>query len=183
MSIPRTYIKLSFALALTSVTLFTTSVSGQSPATRPNITDKGIAAAQEPRLGNLENKVAASEPKPGTTENKVAADEPKPKDLKDEIEAVKAENAAVRELLRKMEEQQKTLLEQVDRLQRRLDGSTAPDASVAGQPVVTPTTADGSVPAANAALNTPPAVTNPASTYRATAAAPQQRRALPDRES
>jgi len=58
-----------------------------------------------------------------------------------------------------MEEQQKTLLEQVDRLQRRLDGSTATEASIAGQPVVTPTTGDASVPAANAALNTPPAGT------------------------
>ena len=163
MSIPRAYIKLSFAFVLTSVTLFTTSAAGQSPAPQPN-TDKGITIAQEPRLGNLENKVAASEPKPGTTENKVAADEPKRKDLKDEIEEVKAENAAVRELLRKMEEQQKTLLDQVDRLQRRLDGSTATEASIAGQPVVTPTTGDASVPAANAALNTPPAGTNPAST-------------------
>ena len=45
---------------------------------------------------------------------------------------MKAENAAVRELLRKMEEQQKALLEQVDRLQRRLDGGTAADVSNAG---------------------------------------------------
>ena len=70
MSIHRAYIKLSVALALTSVTLFTTSASGQSPATQPNSTDKGIAAAQEPRLGNLENKVAAAEPKPGTRRTK-----------------------------------------------------------------------------------------------------------------
>jgi len=161
MSIPRAYITLSFAFVLTSVTLFTTSVSGQSQAPRPN-TDKGIAVAQEPRLGNLENKIAASEPKPGTTDNKVTADDPKPKDVKDEIEEVKAENAAVRELLRKMEEQQKTLLEQVDRLQRRLDGGTATDTSASGQLVLTPTTGDASVPAANAALNTPTAATNPA---------------------
>ena len=156
MSIPRTFIKLSVAFAFTSA-LFTTSVSGQSPATRPNSTDKEIAAAQEPRSGNSEAKVA-SEPKPGTADNKVAADETKPKDLKDEIESVKAENAVVRELLRKMEEQQKLLLEQVDRLQKRLDGGT--NASVAGQPVVAPATADAS--AANGALNTPPA--DPAST-------------------
>jgi hypothetical protein len=58
-------------------------------------------------------------------------------DLKDEIEAVKAENAAVRELLRRMEEQQKTLLEQVDRLQRRLDGGTATDAALNDPPAVT----------------------------------------------
>ena len=63
-------------------------------------------------------------------------------DSSDEIEAVKAENAAVRELLRKLEEQQKTLLEEVDRLQRRFDGGTATDA----------------------ALNDPPAVTDPVST-------------------
>jgi hypothetical protein len=163
MSIPRAFIKLSVALALTSA-LFMTSASGQSPAARPNSTDKEIVAAQEPRSGNSEAKVATSattsEPKPGSGESKVAADEPKPKDLKDEIESVKAENAVVRELLRKMEEQQKTLLEQVDRLQKRLDGGT--NASVAGQPVVAPTTADAS--AANTALNTPPAETNPAST-------------------
>ncbi len=72
--------------------------------------------------------VTASEPKPGSSENKVAADEPKRKDLQSEVEAMKAENAAVRELLRKMEEQQKALLEQVDRLQRRLDGGVATDA-------------------------------------------------------
>src|SRR5580765_4198301 len=71
-----------------------------------------------------------------------------PKDLQSEIEAVKTENAAVRELLRKMAEQQKMLLEQVDRLQRRLDGGAA----------------DSSVPAGNAALNVPQPVTTSAIT-------------------
>ena len=47
-------------------------------------------------------------------------------DLKSEVDTLKAENAVVRELLRRMEEQQKTLLEQVERLQRRLDGTTIP---------------------------------------------------------
>ena len=164
MSIPRAYIKLSVAMALTSVTLvalFTTSASGQSPETRPNNSEKRIAAAQGFQLGNPENKVAASEPRPSPAENK-AADDPKPKDLQSEIEAVKAENAVVRELLRKMEEQQKTLLEQVDRLQRRLDGGTATDVSNAGQLIV-PATTDASVPAANEAL-TPLAVPNAGST-------------------
>jgi hypothetical protein len=63
-----------------------------------------------------------------------------------------------------MEEQQKILLEQVDRLQKRLDGGAATDVSVAGQPIVPSTTADASVPAANAALNAPTAVTGSAST-------------------
>jgi len=146
MSIPCAFIEASLALAFTSVTFFTTSASGQSPAARPNST------------------VAVSEPKPGSAENRVAAEDPKPKDLQSEIEAVKAENTEVRELLRKMEEQQKILLEQVDRLQKRLDGGAARDVSVAGQPIVPSTTADASVPTANAALNTPTAVTGSAST-------------------
>jgi len=42
--------------------------------------------------------------------------------VKSDIDTLKAENALVRELLRKMEEQQRVLLEQLDRMQRRLDG-------------------------------------------------------------
>jgi hypothetical protein len=137
--IPRAFIRASAALALTSVTFFATSASGQSAASPPNST------------------VAVSAPKPGRAENRAAAENPKPKNLQDEIDAVKAENAEFRELLRKMEEQQKILLEQVDRLQRRLDGGAATDVPIAGQPVALATTADASVPAANVALNTPPA--------------------------
>jgi hypothetical protein len=156
-SIPSAFIKASVALALTSVTVFTTSASGQSPATAPN------------------SAVAVSEPKPGSTENRVAAEDRKPKGLEGEIEAMKAENAAVRELLRKMEEQQKILLEQVARLQRWLDGGAATNVSIAGQPNVPPTTAGASVPAATAALNTRHPVTNSASTsvQPASVAAPQ----------
>src|SRR6476660_5513995 len=114
-----------------SVTVFTASASGQSPAAPPNST------------------AAGSEAKPGAAENRAGVKAPEPKDLLSEIEAVKTENAAVRELLRKMEEQQKMLLEQVDRLQRRLDG--------------VPTVADASVPSANVALNAPQPVTTSAS--------------------
>jgi len=121
-------------LVITAVALFAGSASGQSPAI--NSTDKSTSAT-----------------------NKVASDEPKPKDLQGEVEAMKAENAAVRELLRKMEEQQKALLEQVDRLQRRLDGGTTTDVSIVGQPVGPPATADGSAPAAS---NTVPPVTDSA---------------------
>ena len=42
-----------------------------------------------------------------------------PSDLKSEVDALKAENAAVRELLHKLEEQQKALLAQLDLMQRR----------------------------------------------------------------
>jgi len=116
MSVIRAFSKLLVGLALMSVPLFTTSVFGQSPATGPNSTDKPIVVAQGSQVGSADNRVAPSEPKPGVAKNKVAADDPKSTDLKDEIETVKAENAAVREVLRKMEEQQKLLLEQVDRL-------------------------------------------------------------------
>jgi len=50
---------------------------------------------------------------------------PRPSDLESEVETLKAENAVVREALRKMDEQQKALLEQVDRLQKRIDGVSA----------------------------------------------------------
>jgi hypothetical protein len=165
----RRKIKLSLVLALASIGSFSISAAGQSPANKPNSTDKTIAAAaQEPRLGNSENKVTPAEPKPGGGDNSAAAEKPRREDLKDEIDAVKAENAAVRELLRKMEEQQKTLLEQVDRLQRRLDGNKATDVSIAGKPGAAPTSADATALLANA-LNLP--ATNPAQPL--TAAAPQ----------
>jgi hypothetical protein len=45
-SIPRAFLTASVALALTSVTFFTTSASGQSPPPRPNSTDQKIATAQ-----------------------------------------------------------------------------------------------------------------------------------------
>src|SRR5688572_15110218 len=101
MSVHRARIKLLIVSTLTSVVLFATSAFGQSPAIRPT-----------------------------SIENRIAAGEPKPKDLQSEVEAVKADNAAVRELLRKMEEQQKALLERLDRLQRRLDGGPATDLSI-----------------------------------------------------
>ena len=107
-------IRLLVALMLTSVTLLADSAFAQSQAARPD---------------GQENAVTA---------------EPRPNDLTREVESLKAENAVVRELLRKMEEQQEALIEQVDRLQRRLDGVTTavvqpseqPQLSDAGEPVM-----------------------------------------------
>ena len=62
---------------------------------------------------------------------------PQPDSVQKEVEALKAENAAVRELLRNLEEQQKALLEHVDRLQKKLDGTPGTDQ---------PQLADASVP-------------------------------------
>ncbi len=73
-----------------------------------------------------------------------------------EIEDLRAENAAVREQL-------KTLVDTVNKLQRRLDGE--PATLVRESPPPTPPTQPPTAtPAANAALNTPPAVTPLAST-------------------
>ena len=142
---PRAFINASVALVLASIAFVTASASGQSPAAGPNST------------------AAAAEPKPGGARKKVAAEASTPKDLLREIEAVKTENAAFRELLRRMEEQQKVLLEQVDRLQRRLDGGAAPDPSMASQPIAPSTTADVGAPTANPGLSPLPAVTDAAS--------------------
>lgn len=95
---------------LITVTLllgFAGSACGQSSATQP----KEVAAV-EPKPDKPESKISPADSRPAT----------RPNDLLTEVESLKAENAAVRELLRRMEEQQKALLEQVDRLQRRLDG-------------------------------------------------------------
>jgi hypothetical protein len=136
----------SVALALTSVTFFTTSAFGQSRVPSPNSTG------------------AVSKPEPGSAEDRVAAQDSKPKDQQSEIDAVKTENLALRELLRKIEEQQKILLEQLDRLERRVDGGVATDLSIVGQPNELPTTADVAMPTADHALNTPQAVPDSAST-------------------
>src|SRR4051812_36944419 len=58
--------------------------------------------------------------------------------IESEVATVKAENAAVREQLRKMEEQQKLLLEKVERLQQRLDGATSAVVQPSGLSPVVP---------------------------------------------
>jgi hypothetical protein len=75
---------------------------------------------------------------------------------------MRAETAVIREQLRKLQEQQQTLLHVVDELQRRLNGQPAtvahespPPSTPASKPAPT---ASSQTPAANAALNTLPAV-------------------------
>jgi len=60
------------------------------------------------------------------------AQAPRPNDVQSEVELLKAENALVRERLRKMEEQQQALLEQVDRLQRLMGGGVTTAAAQTG---------------------------------------------------
>jgi hypothetical protein len=63
--------------------------------------------------------------------------QPNEVDLQGDLQTLKAENAVVRALLRKMEEQQQALLEQVDRLQRRLDGVTTSAVQTSGPSQIT----------------------------------------------
>jgi len=73
--------------------------------------------------------------------------------LEREVETLKAENVAVRELLRAMEKQQQVLVEQMERLQRRLDGTP-----VAALPATAlPATA---LPAAVFPAAAPPSIAN-----------------------
>ncbi len=96
---------------------------------------------------------------PALGQNSATAEDPTPKTLQGEIEAVKAENAQVRELLRTLEEQQKLLIEQIARLQQRLDAGEATE-SAADQPP--PAVAvEGTTPPPNPPSNPPLAGTNP----------------------
>jgi hypothetical protein len=73
-----------------------------------------------------------------------------------EVAALKAESAAVREQLRKLEEEQKALLERIDHLQRKLDAAAgAAGSSAATAPGELPTVAPPTPPEAAA----PPATT------------------------
>ena len=139
------------ALALLTVTCFATSASGQAPVAAPN-------------------SPAASEPRPGSAEKKGAAPEPSAAELQREIDSVKTENAVFRDLLRKMEEQQKLLLEQVDRLQRRLFGEPTTEVAIASPPAVPPTAAGAPALFATAAPTPAPPVTAPPVTDSAAAA-------------
>ena len=118
-----TYIKLFLGLTFIPATLFASSAFGQSPSALTDTKQKDVATTPESRTNKSE--VSPSEPAANTPEKKIAVDEPRRTYLQTEVDNLKAENAAVRDLLQKMAEQQKALLEQVNRLQRRLDGPTA----------------------------------------------------------
>ncbi|HEV7474565.1 MAG TPA: hypothetical protein VGN90_10985 [Pyrinomonadaceae bacterium] len=151
MLIRRAYFRLLVALALASMTLFTSSAYGQSPATQRDSPSKEVAAAQGPRLSSPEKKDVE-----GT----------RPSDLENDVAAVKTENAAVREQLRKMEEQnqamaeqQKALLELVDGLKRQLDGLAIAGGPRIAQPLgpAPATESPVSTAAAEASQPSPPA--------------------------
>lgn len=137
----RANVRLSIALACMSVMLFTTSTFAQSP-TQPTSPKNDSLAAQG---------------------QKVAVEGRQTDELESELAAMKADNAAVRELLQKMADQQKALLEQVDRLQRRLDGGATANVQTTGPAQESTQLADAPVPLTNAA-NIPAQPENAANT-------------------
>src|SRR6476660_4029579 len=124
----RAYGRVRVALILISMTLFAGSSFGQSPAPGPDNKQKEVTTAETPRS-----------------------------DLESEITNLKAENAIVRDLLRKMEDQQKILLVQVERLQQRLDGVSTANAQPAAAAPGSPQVADFTTPARDAATTPVPA--------------------------
>lgn len=107
-------------MAFISAVLLVSSAYGQAP---------------ESQAGGPAKEVNATRVSPPTnSENKAATPVARTSDLESDVAAMKADNAAVREQLRKLEEQQKTLLDLVDRLQRRLDGPAGVSETVGPAP-------------------------------------------------
>jgi hypothetical protein len=144
-----TYARLAVALVFLSVTLLVNPANGQAPGAQPASQEKLAGATRAGQPSNSDNKVPPAS---------------RTSDLESDVAAMKADNAAVREQLRKMEEQQKALLELVDRLQRRLDGNAVVagmDAAPApGSTQPAETSAPSTAPAEDSAPN-PPSPTKP----------------------
>jgi hypothetical protein len=130
------------------------SASAQSPTTRPGNSDNETVAAQGSGLGNQENKTDAEAPKAS--------------DLESEVATVKAENAALREAFDKM-------AQQVERLQRKLDGNAPENLTRLDQPAGSLQPAIGSATSANA-LSTPvlPTTSTDATVSPVSPAVPQE---------
>jgi hypothetical protein len=167
MLIRHAFIKL-FAGIVLSVTLLTGGALAQSPTNQPDAQSKKNDV-EKPKASNSGGVALASN---GGSDTK-DGDKAKSDDLKNEVDALKAENADVRELLRRMEEQQKVLLQQVDRLQRRLDATTTAGVQPGAQQQVA--LADAAVPLndSSGAASKPTSPANDAASP--SPAAPQQK--------
>src|SRR4030095_14207276 len=99
----------------------------------------------------------------GPRSSDVASEEPRPSDLQTEVDRLRAENALVRELLRQVEARQEALLQQVDRLQGRLDGVTTAVVQPSGPSPVAQAAEPSARVANNPAPNAAAAAGQPAS--------------------
>jgi hypothetical protein len=173
MSRHRGYIKFFVALTFFLVMLLAGSALAQSPPSERNSQQKEGAATQGSRESNSE--VAGEETKVTRVEKNVAIDESRPNNVESDIATLKAENAALRELLRKIEDQQKVLLDHVDRLQQRLDGASTADVQLAGK-------SQGAAQASDGAVSVPNTVNAPVSLPNTDASATQASVIKPEKE-
>jgi len=128
--------KLFLILGLVSATLFTTPALSQN-----------VASAKNPVI----------EPTPGTVSDgkRLLTETTGSGDLAADVAAMKAENAAVKEQLLRMEEGQKILIEQLDSLRQQFDRNIAANVSPEGSPRVKDA-ADAAAKAASANQNKDP---------------------------
>ena len=140
------------AHVLWRIALLLSAVTVCAPASAQDTHVQALSDAA-PRARSTDSAVVPSEATPGVDRRGVAA-EGRSNELVTELETLKAENARVGELLRTLQQQQQALLEQVDHLQRRLDGmATAglqPGAPMA-QTIASPAAASQAVPATDLA--------------------------------
>ena len=123
------------ALAWTSVVVLASPTNAQTSRSTAASPDDGVAGTEVSRAVAQNPPFAPSAPS---------------NDLESEIATLKADNAAVREHLRRMEERQKALLDLLDQLRRRLDATDveprSPGTGVSGaQALVTQSSLDRDV--------------------------------------
>jgi hypothetical protein len=160
-------IKLSFILAFAFATFSTSSIVAQD-VPRTDSPNKDVLSIQLTASSETSRKPVA-EPTPETvaTAKKPAAGSTSDKgDLEADVAAMRAENAAVKEQLRRMEESQRILIEQLNSLRLRLDRDARMNASSGGPSIALPATADRSASTTDTRSNaaTDAADTSPAAT-------------------
>src|SRR5688572_25214897 len=169
-------IKFSVVFTLALVIFFAASALGQNRA-KSDDPIKQLLSIQVKAWGETTDKQVVTEPPqeivrtivipvPVATpellapaKKPVASSTPGDGDLEDDVAAIKAENAVVKEQLRRMEEGQRILIEQLNSLRRKMDRA---DASASGKPTLT--MADVPDTDANASSGDAQAVTDPANT-------------------
>lgn len=134
-------VRVRVILSLTALILFVSYASAQSPVAGQSGSDREANAVQGSPSGSQNDKAEA--------------DSEKTTDLESEVAAVKAENAAFREALSKMEERQRALLETVERLQRKLESESHENLASGDHPAASPQAANGLAMTAPVAQGTP----------------------------
>ena len=129
--------RITIGTLLMSIILFAASVGAQNQPSQSNAIEK---PTPEPQISPAPAEISTSARAPKTNVlipiKPVASPSPEEKNLQNEIDEVKAENAIVREQVRLLMEQNRKTLEQLSRLQRKLDSepisAVLPDGATTG---------------------------------------------------